>query len=97
MRRKLEWGENAEFSGLGLHRMRLGLQPFMAARWQIHWRDEDELRTAARPGVRISCLRRTLESRRGSPLAKSIADQVLWDSHPVRHSERDSLREFRMG
>lgn len=26
----------AEFSRLGLHRMRMGVQPFMAARWQFH-------------------------------------------------------------
>jgi hypothetical protein len=26
---------NTEFSRLGLQRMRMGVQPFMAARWQI--------------------------------------------------------------
>jgi len=28
-------GRTTEFSGLGLQRMRMGVQSFMAARWQI--------------------------------------------------------------
>src|ERR1700676_1695287 len=77
-------GRKTEFSGLGLHRMRMGVQPFMAARWPIHWRAEDERRTATRQGVRIPWLRRAPESHKQSRLAKSRADQILCDSrvHP---------------
>ena len=70
----------AEFSGLGLHGMRVGVQLFMAARWRILRRDEDELRTAARQGVRISRLCRAPESHKKTRLAKSLTDQMLCDS-----------------
>lgn len=29
-------GRKTEFSGLGLHRMRMGVQPFRATRWQVN-------------------------------------------------------------
>jgi hypothetical protein len=77
---KTGMGRKTEFSRLGLLGMRMGVQPFMAARWQIHRRDEDEIRTAARQGVRISRLCRAPESHKETRLAKSLTDQMLCDS-----------------
>ena len=62
-------GRETEFSGLGLHGLRMGIQSFMAVRRRIRGRDEDELRTAARQGVRISYLSRAPESHKQSLLA----------------------------
>jgi len=41
-------GGKAEFSGLGLLRMCVGVQPIRAALWHLNGRDEGALRTAAR-------------------------------------------------
>src|ERR1700736_3418395 len=73
-------GRNTEFSGLDLYRVHMGVQPFGAGRWPIHRRDEDALRTATRPGVRIPRLRRAPESHKKSPLAKSLAGGMPCDS-----------------
>jgi len=61
------------------YRMRMGVQPFRADRWPIDRRDEDALRTATRPGVRIPRLRRAPESHKKPPLAKSLLSTVPSD------------------
>jgi hypothetical protein len=66
-------GQKTEFSGLGLLRMRMGVQPRWAGRWRINCRNDAALRTAARQGVHISCLCRAPEGHEESPLTKSPA------------------------
>ena len=63
--------EKRKVSGLGLLRMRMGVQPYRAGRWPINCRNDAALRTAARQGVHISCLCRAPEGHKKSPLAKS--------------------------
>lgn len=60
-------GRTTGFSGLGLLPMRMGVQHARSAHRRLDRRDEKALRTAARQGVRISCLRRTPESQRVTP------------------------------
>jgi len=66
-------GRKTEFSGLGLLRMCVGVQPLRAALGQVDGRDEGALRTSARHGVQIPCLYRVRESPQKSPLAKVLA------------------------
>ena len=58
----------------------MGVQPFGAGRWPIHRRDEDALRAATRPGVRIPRLRRAPESHKKPSLVKSLVSTVPCDS-----------------
>ena len=55
-------GEKTGFSGLGMFAMRMGVQPRRAPGGRIHRGDEDALRSAARPGVQIACLRQAPRS-----------------------------------
>ena len=83
-------GRKTEFSGLGLLRMRVGVQPIGATCWRINRRDEDALRTAARQGVRNSYLRRTPKSNEKSPLATSGVTHGI----AFRHFGEDKRREL---
>ena len=66
-------GEKAEFSGVGLLAMRMGVQSHGAARWRINCRNDGALRKAARQRVRSSCLRRAPEDRKESTLTEAHA------------------------
>jgi hypothetical protein len=72
-------GRKTEFSRVGLHRMRMGVQSSIVDRWQFHRGDEDELRTAARQGVRISCLCRAPRNHKESRLVNHSQTQMLCD------------------
>src|SRR5580704_1035919 len=57
--------------GLGLLQMRMGVQDGRSAHRQIDRRNDKSVRTAARQGVRIPCLRRTPESQEPQALSHS--------------------------
>src|SRR5258708_36686201 len=60
-------GRKTGFSGLGLHGMRMGVQPFRASGWHIHGRNEGPLLPSARQTGRASCLRPHPQGQKKSP------------------------------
>jgi len=95
-------GRKAEFSRVGVHRVRLGIQRFRAACWKLPRRNEAELRAPARQEVRIPRLCATPEGRKGSRLAEcrascpsTIAKGCEHGNH-LCHSEKVRPRESRM-